>query len=395
MTVAGRRIEPAQALAVVALAAAGVMLVVWFGELTFWRDEWAFLLHRRGFSADTFLQPHYEHIAVSLIASYKLLLALFGMDSPRPFQVVAVAAFIASLALVFVYVRRCVGGWIALASILPILVLGSSWDDLLWPFQLGFFATMCAGLGALFALDRAIAAATSSPPFCSPSRSAFRASVFPFALGAVVAIALEPDRLRRAYVAFVPLFLFGLWWLGWGHNADSYLSLQNLATLPGYVLDGFASSAASLLGLANPTSVVSSPLDWGRVLLVVLIALAAWALARRGGVSKRLLVIFAIAVSFWALAGLNASIFREPDLGSLPVHGGDLLSPDRGRGDARLAAPASPSRPRRSASRCSPRSATWAPSTPPGADSPASARLSPPGSRRSSSSAIRSTPPSS
>ena len=154
MTVAGRRIDAAQALAALALLAAGVMLLVWLGQLTFWRDEWAFLLHRRGFSADTFLQPHYEHIAISLIASYKLLLAIFGMDSPRPFQVVAVATFIASLTLVFVYVRRRVGGWLALAGILPILVLGPSWDDLLWPFQLGFFATMAAGMGALLALER-------------------------------------------------------------------------------------------------------------------------------------------------------------------------------------------------------------------------------------------------
>lgn len=310
-----RRIELPQALAVLALLAGGVLLVVWLGELTFWRDEWAFLLHRRGFSADVFLQPHYEHIAVGLVASYKLLLAIFGMDSPRPFQLVAITAFIASLALVFVYVRRRVGDWLALAAILPILVLGPAWDDLLWPFQLGFFGTMTAGLGAMLALERGDRAGDIAATVLLVIAISFSSLGVPFAIGAAVAVAVAPGSWSRAYVALVPLAFYGLWWLGWGHDADSYLSLQNLATLPGYVADGFASSLASLLGLANPSSVVASPLDWGRALLVAAVALAVWRLRRAGRISSSLLVVLTVAVSFWALAGLNASIFREPTSG--------------------------------------------------------------------------------
>jgi hypothetical protein len=303
------------ALAVLAMLATGVTLLVWLGDLTFWRDEWGFLLHRRGFSADVFLQPHYEHIAISLIASYKLLLAIFGMDSPRPFQVVAVGAFITSLALVFVYVRRRVGDWLALASILPILVLGAAWDDLLWPFQLGFFGTVCAGMGGLLALERDDRPGDLAACALFVMSISFSSLGVPFAIGAAVMVGLDPRRRQRAFVALVPIAVYALWWLGYGRHADSSASLSNLATSPSYVLDGFASSLSSLLGFATPSSVVLSPLDWGRALLVVFVVLSVWR-ARRADVRGRgLYAVLAIAGSFWLLAALNASVFRAATAG--------------------------------------------------------------------------------
>lgn len=315
MSAAPRRPQAAVLVFIAALVATGVMLLVWFTDLTFWRDEWGFLLHRRGLDPDVFLRPHYEHIAISLIAVYKALLAIFGMDSPRPFQVVAVTGFAASIALLFVYVRRCSGAWVALAVALPILVLGPAWDDLLWPFQVGFFGSMSAGLGALLALE--LRERRGDPLACAllVVSITFSSLGLPFALGAAVRVAWDRDRWRRAFVAAVPLGVYALWWLGWGHEADSYLSLHNLATIPSYVLDGFASSLSSLLGLATPTDVVASPLSWGRVLLVGAVALAVWRLHRVGRPSRALVMLVVIAISFWFLAGLNASIFREPTSG--------------------------------------------------------------------------------
>src|SRR5690349_13747615 len=107
-----RRIDAAAIVLAVAVAVSAVILLDWLGGLTFWRDEWGFLLHRRRSDPSVYLEPHYEHIAISLIAVYKALLAIFGMDSPRPWQVLAVGSFLGSLVLVWVYVRRCVGGWL-------------------------------------------------------------------------------------------------------------------------------------------------------------------------------------------------------------------------------------------------------------------------------------------
>lgn len=107
------------ALFAVSLAAAGALLLALLADLTFWRDEWGFLLERRGLDPDVFLDPHYEHIAISLIGVYKGLLAIFGMDSPRPFQAASTLTFLLSVALLFIYARRRVGPWLALAASLP------------------------------------------------------------------------------------------------------------------------------------------------------------------------------------------------------------------------------------------------------------------------------------
>ena len=210
---AARGLEPAGLALIVALAVSGVALVVWLSDLTFWRDEWAFLLHRRGLDAGVFLDPHYEHIAIAPVAIYKALLAVFGMDSPTPFQLAAVAMFLTSVALVFVFLRRRVGGWLALAGVLPILFLGSSWDDLLWPFQIGYFGSMAAGVGALLALEREDRAGDLCACALLALSLSFSSVGIPFAAGVAVHVLTGPgiaaqsmggagsDRPLRALVA--------------------------------------------------------------------------------------------------------------------------------------------------------------------------------------------------
>ena len=151
-----------------------------------------------GSRPDVFLEPHYEHIAISLIAVYKTLLGVFGMDSPFPFQLVATLTFLLSVALLFVYLSRRVGRWLALAGALPILVLGPAWDDLLWPFQIGFFASMSAGLGALLASSAAIARGDLVACALLVVAISFSSLGLPFIAGAVVLVGWDRDRVRRA-----------------------------------------------------------------------------------------------------------------------------------------------------------------------------------------------------
>jgi hypothetical protein len=116
MEMIGRRVRahPAVVLAAGAMLLSGGLLLHWLSRLTFWRDEWGFLLHRRGWSVGTFLDPAVEHLVAIPILIYKLLLETAGMDSPVPFQVVAVLGFLTSVALLFIYVRSRVGEWLAL-----------------------------------------------------------------------------------------------------------------------------------------------------------------------------------------------------------------------------------------------------------------------------------------
>ena len=57
---------------------------------------------------------------------YKTIQATIGMESLLPYAVASTTAFLLSVVLVYVYVRRRVGDWLALAGLLPILFLGAA-----------------------------------------------------------------------------------------------------------------------------------------------------------------------------------------------------------------------------------------------------------------------------
>ena len=168
MTIA-RRISPPTALFVLALALSGALLVTWRTHLTFFIDDWDLLLHRRGFNVDAFLDPHARHLIAGPAALWKAIQATFGMDSQVPYAIASTTCFLASVVLLFVYLRARVGDWLALAGVLPILFMGTAYEDLLNVFQICYFGSMAFGLGALLAFERRSGGEMRSPASsCSP-----------------------------------------------------------------------------------------------------------------------------------------------------------------------------------------------------------------------------------
>src|ERR671937_1443113 len=91
------REHPAVVLAAGAMLLSAGLLLHWLGRITFWREGWNFLLHRRGWGVGTFLDPAVEHLSTIPILLYKVQLEIFGMSSPRSYQVIAVLGFLASI----------------------------------------------------------------------------------------------------------------------------------------------------------------------------------------------------------------------------------------------------------------------------------------------------------
>jgi hypothetical protein len=306
----------ADLLAGAAVLLSGAVLLHWLHRLTFWRDEWGLLLHRRGWSVGTFLDPAVEHLVAIPILIYKLLLATVGMDSPAPYQFVAVLTFLASVVLLYVYVRARLGAWLALAAILPLLFLGPAWDDLLFPYQMTWFGSVACGIAALFCLERDSRNGDILATALLVAGLLFSDAGLPFIAGALVEVALSPRRWERAFVPVVPAALWALWYLGWGHTAHTFVSLDNALNLPSYVLDGLSSSTSAYLGLSQPFGVTETPsLAWGRPLAVLLIGLAAWRIYRVRRPPNRLWVTLAILLVYWSLTGLNSSVFGLPTVG--------------------------------------------------------------------------------
>ena len=66
------------------VTAAVVLLTLRLGPDPF-QDSWEFLMHRRGFSVDAFMQPHNEHIVVLPVAIEQLSAAALrdGLGAPE------------------------------------------------------------------------------------------------------------------------------------------------------------------------------------------------------------------------------------------------------------------------------------------------------------------------
>ena len=306
--------QPATLLAAAAMLLSGGLLLHWLGRLTFWRDEWDFLLHRRSWSLSTFLDPFVEHLVAASILIYKVLVSTFGMDSGRPFQIAAVVLFLLSVGTLFAYVRRRIGEWLALAAILPILFLGPSWDDLLFPFQMALFGSVAAGIGALLAMERRSRGGDIAAAALLLLSLLFSDLGIPFVAAATVLVAFDRERWGRAFVVVVPTALWLVWYAGWGHNVHTFISVHNLANLPSYVLDGLASSLAAWTGLAVGQN-QPSPLDWGRPLLVLAVGVAAWRLYRLRRPPASVLAALVLLLGFWSLTALNANPLAPPSAG--------------------------------------------------------------------------------
>ncbi len=321
------RRSPATLIFAGAVALATIFLFVWLSKVTFWRDEWGFILDRRGSDLDTYLTPFVEQLLAIAVALYKLLIALFGIESPLPFQIAHVIVLMTTLTVVFVYVRRRVGEWLALGVMLPLLFFGPSWDDVLFPFQVSLIGSVGCGVGALLALDSETRRGDITAAVLLIVGLFSQDAAIPFVAAATVDIALTRDRWRRAYVVVIPTLLWFAWYVGWGRYAQNFVSLHNFSTLPGYVADGLASSLSSLVGLAAPRNVLTpAPLDWGRPLLVIVLAAGAWRVASVGirAMPRRLWALLVAQVGFWSLTGLNAAFFGQATSGRYQLVGAIL-----------------------------------------------------------------------
>jgi len=310
-----------------ALAGSAVLLLLLDRNLTFFQDSWAFLMHRQGNALDDFLKPHNEHIVVIPVALQKLLLAIFGMSSSMPEFVLLTVTLLITAVLLFVYVRRRLGDWVALFAAVLVLFLGPAAQVLLWPFEIALVGSTMTGLAMLLALEREDRVGDLLACLMLVLAIGFSSLGLAFAVGAAVDV-LQRRRtlgLRRLYVPAVPLVLYAAWYLGWGHEAESSFSLGNVVHSPVFLIEGLGASLAALTGLSALTDSVDKRPWAGMALLAILGALLIWWLwTRRPGISDRFWPVAATAATFWLLGGFNRGAGREAEA-SRYMHIGAIL----------------------------------------------------------------------
>ena len=281
-----------------ALAAA---LILWETRgLIFYYDEWNFLLARRANDASAFFAPHNEHPALVPVVVWKLWWTLFGTTSYLPYRLLIVGVHLLTCGLLYAVARRRIGASLALVPALVLAFLGPAFEDLVWPFQIGFIGPFTCLLAIILALDggrdRLAAVLAGVALFCSGNG-------VPVVVVVAVLLARTPRRALR--VLAVPVAFYAVWFAAYGVRGSFHLS--NLKTAPQLVGNSLAACLAALTGL---------PWTWGRPLAVLFMGLVVWRLLRPAGPRQPLLAALAGLAALW---GLQAA-FRGGTAAPPPSH---------------------------------------------------------------------------
>lgn len=294
------------------IAAAALLLHLGRG-LTFFYDEWDWIFDRRSGSGDAFLRNHNGHLHLLPITAYRILFATVGLQTYLPYRLAVIAVHLACAGAVFVYCRRRVAPPAALAVSVVVLFLGAAWQNLLWPFQIGFLGSVLFGVLALLILDGhtgwrdwlltlAILLAIVSSGIGIPVL---------LAVAAELAIRREWRRLVR--IVGPPVVAYGLWALGYG---ASQVHQSNISRTPRYVFDAAAGAAAGLGNVSMST---------GRMLVVGLtLAVVAFVAVHRR-LSPRVVALVVAGGSYWGLTALSRAGAGEPAASRYVYFGGVVL----------------------------------------------------------------------
>jgi hypothetical protein len=303
-----------------ALLAAAVLILVLVRHLTYFADSWEFLMNRRHFTADAILQPHNEHIVAIPVLIMQVFLRIFGMTSAMPEFVVLVIGLSAVAALLFEYVRRRIGPWPALFAAVLVLFLGPADEVLLWSFEIAYVGSLVFGLAMLLALESRTRRGDVIACVCLILSFGFSSLGIAFLLAAAVAILITPpgtwkERVReRAFVVVIPAVLYAIWWLGWGHNAETHLTLHNLLASPSYVAESIAAGVGALSGLGTNPETLATETAWGQIFLVALVVSLALLIRHRKRIDPVLWPVATAAFANWFLAAFNYIAGREPQV---------------------------------------------------------------------------------
>jgi hypothetical protein len=276
-----RRFSPAVILGFIGFPLALLFLVVLARDLSFFYDEWEFILNRP-LTLNGLLTPWYGHLSILPILLWRVLMGLFGTGSYWPFLLAAWVAHGAVVTAVYLIAREHMPDTWAVGAALVMAVLGSGWENILWAFQVAMMGATALGLLALWISPRRPVLAAmllTAAVMCHGVGLAFLAGT---------ALHLLLARPRATLWLLLPASLWGVWYVAYGTAAPS----PDVEALPGFIGVGIGYAVAGVLG--------TQPLVVGAV------AMAAFA-ALRPRLSADQWALLASVLIFITMAGLVRS----------------------------------------------------------------------------------------
>jgi hypothetical protein len=282
------------------LALAAVLVLLHLGRgTTFFYDEWDWVQTRRRGLIEPLLRPHNGHLLAVPVAIYRVLFALVGLRHYTVFRVTAIGFELLCVGLAMIVVRRELPRLLIVVAAAALLFYGPGWQDLLWPLQIAYTASVAGSLAAIILLRRRDRIGDVSAAVCLTLSVASSGLGLPLLAGAAAYLLLARE-WRRLWVIAVPGVLYGLWYLRYG---QSEIRLANLPKLPAYMSTTSGATIGGLLGLR---------IDYGRFFCGVLAALVVVAVVRHRDVPPVLGYALVSVIGMWAAFGLARGQLGEP-----------------------------------------------------------------------------------
>jgi hypothetical protein len=299
-----------------AMAVSAITILVLARNFTFWSDELDWLTFQDDFGLGGLLEPHGSHLMLTNRIIYEGLPRLFG-TSYMPFRLIEMACLFTCAGMLFVLVRRRMGGPVALAPAAVLLFFGSAQDIVLSPLGIPFALSIAFGLGALAAVE------LGHPRGDWLAFVLIALSIVSHTFGTIIAfgiaiyLILEPRTRRRLWVAAVPLVLWFIWWCWARQFHQGIVTSSDLLFAPFRLIDAAGAALEGAVGIPPEFGHKSPVLEAIFSVIFDLIAFVGMvALAFRLSNGKReswLWSYTAIVVIFWAGIALADPVERATE----------------------------------------------------------------------------------
>jgi hypothetical protein len=280
-------------------------------------DDFDFLLAREGLSAHTLLAPHNENLVAVGVLLYRAIFAFVGISTATPYIALLFLSVGACAVLAYVFVRRELGPWLALIVPLVLVTLGPAAEALLWPFEFTLLSALAFWLAAMLLIERGDTRtdlAGCGLLILAIGSEAIAVALLPATLLALVLWRGWRRALRGAWIAAVPLVLYGIWYLVYRPEELH----RSLGKAPGFVVDSFVAAVADISGVGH-----HSP--YTGVLAAAVIVAACLRCLQLRRVPTTTAYMAAGLLSVWLAGGTFQGVGRAPAQSRYQFHDSLLL----------------------------------------------------------------------
>lgn len=285
---------------------------------TFSGDELAWVALSPGMGLKEALEPHSGHLVLVSHLLYKFILETVG-SSYLIFRLLTLVTVYLSVWMLFIWARRRVGDFVALAPCLVLLFFGTDTGHLLQGNGFTIMLAIACGMLALLGLERNSRSGDLVACLALCLGVLTYTVVLAFLVGAVFAVLVSDRRWSRIWVVAIPVAIY-LGWRIWVLTGD--IDITRGGVEPGYIVLLPAWTYQSLSGILNALSGLHLSFSgggWlppgamaGPTLALAFLVAIGWRITR-GGLNRWFWVAMVIALAMFASQVLSwIPDVREP-----------------------------------------------------------------------------------